>query len=603
MSRFAPSIALLALTLAVPGGIAAQEFGQWWWEGSLAASGRTLENQVTEGSSSSTGRSEETNLELSLALNGYLLHPAFGRFRLAVDALLTDVAGDTTFDSQRTGFDGNLDLFPRGAYPVNLFVRRQLYDYGNLAQENPLTLFGAPETLSTYGGRAHFKRGILRGLLVGFEHTDVEFQVQEAEPEIQDRQFADWSTSGKRVRHHVRLERYTHSFGTVNFENDDLTLNFDERGEVFGDWRWDLLGTGIRRSLRFADGPQVGIDTFQVRNTLSRVVRGDDWLTLSYTGGLARSDNAGSTQSHGITGRYVWRRPKGWQVAPFAGFGIQQGETFDLTSPQLGVSATWNRTAGTLDLSATESAGFLGIQRDGDVSSSETLLALGFDGRAGHGREEKLRKEVEISYQRNQLRMAGEALLELPDLGAPLASPGTENQARGRLTLRRRWGRLLASGYGEWSRRESSRELQLPGIDDFTVDDLLYSFQLSGSRFSLLANLGDTEVTRSSADPQTIESRSLSVAYRPLRSLSLRTSYRIDERRVELGPDFDSERYEAGFDLRFGAFLLEAHAFETQEQFLVGMERTNRGVRWSLSRRFAGWLPVVTGLKRRGVIR
>jgi hypothetical protein len=83
----------------------------------------------------------------------------------------------------------------------------------------------------------------------------------------------------------------------------------------------------------------------------------------------------------------------------------------------------------------------------------------------------------------------------------------------------------------------------------------------------------------------------------------LRASYRADERQVDLGPDIDSERYEAGFDLRFGAFLLQAQAFETQEKLLGGMERSNRGVRWSLSRRFAGWLPVVTGLARRGAIR
>ena len=90
---------------------------------------------------------------------------------------------------------------------------------------------------------------------------------------------------------------------------------------------------------------------------------------------------------------------------------------------------------------------------------------------------------------------------------------------------------------------------------------------------------------------------------RPARRLSLAASYRADLRSLALAPDVDAERVEASADLAVGAFVLTGQGFQTTETPQDGPERRNRGVVVTLSRRFGGWLPVVTGLPDGGVIR
>ena len=91
--------------------------------------------------------------------------------------------------------------------------------------------------------------------------------------------------------------------------------------------------------------------------------------------------------------------------------------------------------------------------------------------------------------------------------------------------------------------------------------------------------------------------------WRPWRYVHLNGSYREDQREFVLAPDIDGDRAELGLELRVGQVQLLASLFETRERLMDGSERTNRGLRWSIGRRLAGWLPIVTGTQRRGTIR
>ncbi len=83
----------------------------------------------------------------------------------------------------------------------------------------------------------------------------------------------------------------------------------------------------------------------------------------------------------------------------------------------------------------------------------------------------------------------------------------------------------------------------------------------------------------------------------------MRGNYRYDMRRLELAPDVDVSRYELGLEYRLGQFLITAGLYELHERPDDGSERTQRGITWSVGRRFAGPLPVMTGSRRRGTIR
>jgi len=58
----------------------------------------------------------------------------------------------------------------------------------------------------------------------------------------------------------------------------------------------------------------------------------------------------------------------------------------------------------------------------------------------------------------------------------------------------------------------------------------------------------------------------------------------------------DADRLEASADFAVGAFVLTGQGFQTTETPREGPERRNRGVVVTLSRRFGGWLPIVTGV-------
>jgi hypothetical protein len=217
----------------------------------------------------------------------------------------------------------------------------------------------------------------------------------------------------------------------------------------------------------------------------------------------------------------------------------------------------------------------------------------------GHGDDRGLRKEIEASWGRNRLQRAGEAVEGLPDLGVGLGGVGTEDSLRGRLTLRRRFGSSTSLyAYGEASRRELTGVI---GAGGPSVDTLTGTLQLAGRRASLAGNVGTSRVGAPST--QEVRFGAATLTLRPLRRLSLNASYRADLRNLELAPDVDAERIEASADLAVGAFVLTGQGFQTTEASRDGPERRNRGLVVTLSRRFGGWLPIVTGLPDAGVIR
>ena len=101
--------------------VAAQGYGQWWWVAEVGVEQRSSDSLI-DGQSS--GSHEQTDIRLSAALHGYVLHPAVGNFRVGVDALLAE--RENASDTDNLGFDANLGLFPRGAYPFRLFAKRTL---------------------------------------------------------------------------------------------------------------------------------------------------------------------------------------------------------------------------------------------------------------------------------------------------------------------------------------------------------------------------------------------------------------------------------------------------------------------------------------------
>lgn len=210
-----------------------------------------------------------------------------------------------------------------------------------------------------------------------------------------------------------------------------------------------------------------------------------------------------------------------------------------------------------------------------------------------------LRKEILLSISRNQLRMAGETFAPSPITGATLIGAGTEDVQAGRLTLRRRWDDIfLVSAYTDYSSRRSTMVFEGAG---YQATNLANSIQLTTRTFGLLLNAGNASIQSTTA--QHVRYFAGSVSWRPFRLLTLTAMARRDRRQTVYEPPLDGERIEAGGSLQIGAFYVVPEFFRSRERLRNEQQRRTSGFTLSVSRRFGGWLPIISAPERRGVVK
>jgi hypothetical protein len=425
--------ALVLLATGPPAG--AQEFGQWSWD---AALGARQVGQQSELDGEPIGSRDETSLNLALGVRGFILHPALARFRVGADVALSKFDGTRSRDNHIWGFDANLEGLPRGAYPFSVYARRRAFSYEDLQEEDPLNLLGVPEASTAFGGRLRFRRGLLSGTQLGFDQQGISYSDAGSRSTRDQRAFVDWSRSSGRFQHHFRLRRRAQDFRVTGFGTRDLTANYDQRGYINPAWRWDMFVIGLRRDLDSPARPASRFDNLRTQQLLVHTLSGQNRVELSYNGGLVRTAGGPAGHSHLFVSRYRWWVRTGWELAPFVSYAFQTRDGLTVHAPQAGVFTTWSGRAGPLDTLLSGGLGYTRFRRSVEaLSGGDSTLTMEVTGTFGHGRDDALRTELEASWGRNQLRLIGEAMPELPDLGLSLTGLGTEDSARGRLTLRR----------------------------------------------------------------------------------------------------------------------------------------------------------------------
>lgn len=584
-------LAIVTCLLLHASSVAAQQhYGRWSWDATLGGTQRGHRGFTER---REIGRVDEKELRLALNLNGFVLHPALATLRVGVDAGLSRTSA-LLLNTRRWGLNANAGVLPLGAYPLTLYAQRSLYDHSLSLEEDPLRLLGLPDTSTNVGGRWWLKAGRLRGTLLGYDRGRLDYLSESSKSSRRSTAFVDWSRRGPRFQRHLRLDRRREELGPLDFSSNELSGAYEQRGNLTPAWRWETSAAGIHRELGSRTAT-ASFDTLRTTQSFVRPLRQKDTLDLRYEGGLT---SAGAVfQSHSAMGRYHWRGKPPWTVSPFAGFGLQALAGARVYAPQLGLAASWTGRARGLDLTANHAlsyAPFLGAGSGPQRSESALSLDLGVF--AGHG--SALRQELDVSLSHNRLRSAGDALVNLPDLGASLIGTGTEDVLRGRLTLRWHWraASLHAYSEGSWLQASGTVAARRPGYETLT-----HTIQLTNSRMSLTGNSGQSRTKGPS--PQRLDFISGHLALHLLRSLQVTFAYRGDTRELRLAPDLESTRYEAGANLRLGAFFVDGRLFRSTDRSIGGVERRNDGFIVSFSRRLAGWLPFLTGVNTAGDIR
>ncbi len=577
----------------------AQRFGQWWWTGSIGFEQRRTENFEQN---LLLSRRDQQELRLSLGINGYPGHPALGRFRLGLDLHYFELESNTKLDWDRTGVDFNYDALPRSAFPFNLFFNRSSWDYASQSEDGFASV-GTPDTATSWGATLRLRKWALRGLTLALSRSRLERLDPEIADETREREVADWTRAGRRIDHHARIEHTRQDLAIVDLVTEDLVFTVEERGDLSQNWYWQLSGTGIQRDLNIGSISQPTTETYRLRNLLTRDIRRRDGIDLTSTLTHTRAGAGPAFDSAQVGVVYRWLPSPGWQLSPFIDYARQSGADTTVDAPSAGLSATWNRQAGSLDALLTATAAWGRLERQtgdqGATDSSRVALTLGAT--LGLGRLERLRKELTVEASTSELRQDSDPLRDLPDLGLPQSIDGTFDAARARLALRHRWDSRAVNSWIEWSRRETSRESL--EVRTFESEGLSGSLHFSGRRLTFQSNLGESRLRRSLDPEQRQRFVGASASWQPRRYIRLRASHRRNERQLQLIPDLEGDRSEVGATIRIGLFSFSGYAFESNERVEEGSERTNRGFLWSVSRGFAGWLPIVTGNGRRGTIR
>ena len=594
MARWGPALLLVGATILTPHRAAAQMFGQWSWDAILGLESRSY---LTELGAETLTDYTERSFRLNLGLNGFVVHPAIARFRIGLDATLSNYSGTAAPDTDRWGIRGQLALLPYSRYPSHFFLALSRYDY-SLATDDPLATTGLADTTTNWGARIRLRGTFLAGLTAGIQRTDTSFVDPTVRDEVFDRRYLDWAGASGRLNHHYRLERNYRKYGRSRYTSDDYTLNLDEHGPISERWRWDLAGVAFHRTSEYERSTNT-VDTGRLRNRFVYTTPRNDLLDLSYRGGFSRSDADRSTNhTHTLAVRYTWRPRESLQVVPSVSYTRGYTGQVTLTAPAAGASVSWSHVGQGYDLSLTGGLG--GVWTDtswDDGAATATNLSWSAGTTVGTGSEERLRAELDVSAASNELTTAGDLLVELPGGGTEYERVGTQDSARARVTLRHRFARWRLTGYLEHrTRRQEATDLPtLRVTSDFA------NLTADGPRVALTFNAGLTD--GSSGDRgQEVRFWAASVHWTPLRFLTLRGTYQDNRSRVELGPDVDRQRWEISARLLYGRFALWAQAWN-QDETVEARPRTNRGLLLGVSARFAGWLPFVSAPQRRGVIR
>lgn len=569
----------------------AQQFGQWSWQANVRAGGRSYEN-TSQGQVLS--QYQEQVLVLGFNLNGFLVHPAIARFNLGLDLVFSRYPKGMAVDNNRTGFSLRLGLLPESAYPLELFASRSRFDYQGLADLPAFTFAGTPEQTTSWGGRLRFRHGLLAGALLGFDASTIRF-LEGSKTQDEKRAFFDWSGSGQRLQHHLRLDHQDRSYGVLGLRYRDVTATWDSHGNLTPTTRWDLSLSGLQRE--FGRGGSSYVQS-SLRQNLTHQTPSSWVLSAFYAGGFAQSEGSEASVTHDLSLRAQRSFTGGFDLGIDVGAARQQAGDYSTQVPRLGLTASYQTQGklGQLALSAATALGRLTQEGpDQRATSSYASTSAGLTLRSGS--PQVLQGELELAYAKNKLRQAAEDVGPQPEPQALLAL-GTEDNRRARLTLRRNLGAVQLSAFSDWWQRETTPTWNLPRLESKT---LTHTLQAGFPVGNLAINVGQSQYF--AVRKQELAYFSGVLSLRPFHFLGLTLSHRQDRRRLPGEPWLDSERQEAAMTGYLGAYQLQLRLYWLEDRWNLGAPRKDRGLTWTVSRSMGGWLPIIAAPVRRGVIR
>jgi len=575
---------------------AAQRYGQWWWDASVGYRDRSDRREVD---SVRTRDYTEEELRFSLGLNGYVLHPAIGQFRIGADYRTLGLTQAGIDSSDRLGYSLDLQLLPRGLVSGKFRYSRETIDYELPPEAESFLRLRLPESGTAFRGSFRIRRGPLVGTQVGYNRSEYSYGAEAERKDLFENSFLDWARPIGGIQNHFRLGRQQRSYASVEYDSSYLLASFDQNGPLGDKWTWLLAANAQRSELTLQDTALPRQDDLRYRQRLGRSIRDRDRLDLRLEVASVSTDLA-STLGYGAGVDYRYRPRPGWEIVPFVRLDVLEDGSESLRAPRLGIELTrfWEASRWSGLLGSRLAYGNVRRARDSEIPNGSDY-GFSVSASLARGDVQSLRTEIEGELGRGEFRFSERVDLAPTGAGFQAAPLGEEDFGRLRLRLTRRLGTARLSGWIEWSGRRIT-----PLDRDQPVDRraLTTTIEAGRGRVSFVGNLGRVRV-----DAEPIGERSSfavgTLAWRPFRPFELRASYRQDTRDLDELAQLDAARLDVGASFQAGLLTFSVTAYRTWEKVMANGEAQNEGILFSIQRQFAGWLPVVTGERRKGTIR
>jgi hypothetical protein len=585
---------LLLLAVSAPG--ARANSGRWGWDASVGLSQNKTE---TERNGSRTAEVTGNRLSLDLGLKGNIVHPQFAPFTLDAGWVASAYEDGQSTESRNVGLGAELRLLPKGAYPAGFGYRRTSLDLSFPGDPTASSVVGTLDSTESWNGFVAFRRSVLRGARFSFEGRRFEFNGPSRSDRAQDRQVFSWSRLG-RIQHSVEFIHEELSYGGNSTRSESSQLRVQERAR-FGAWNWNLRGDGVIRDTGSGAGSDRRSGSYGMGSSLTRIVRARDQLSLSAT--LRRSDGDArpATQAGYTSAGYRWRFENGWEVGPFFSYGRSSSANLTQQTPRGGIALAWAGRLRTVETRAEARGGYGYTKRDdGEISSTTENATYGLTGTFSHHITNGLSTSLLFDSGRNEFSVDNEEIVELPDFEIPEDVEVTGQQDSIRFNLGGQVvGRQLNS-WLEWRRTEGT----VAGQEGQRVGKAYRAglqFRNDGLSADLRAASRTREVT--GQDDAIFRSIVASVSWRYRRFLTIVASSTRTREEVKLLPDLDHQQFALGVDFRFGRLNLRSRFRQTIQETLDGGELTRRDYSIGVFTYLGGRVPIVTGTRRRGVIR
>jgi len=598
-TRGARVLVFCALAFCVtPQSVAAQYYGQWWWEARLGYGERSYDNFVA---GKSTSGYTQKNVSLSLDFHGFLGHPALGDFTFGLDGERTDVSDRRAIDSHRLGYRLGLNLLPRGIFPVSLGLRRGSFHLDPTDESVTTSTAGRIESQDSYFVTLRPKTGWLKGAFLRHDASSTHFEQAASREDTQARTVLNWGRRNGPFDNRVSIRRNRTDFSFGDYAIEDWSAVFNQSANFADRWRWQFASTARRYAFAFNGQPERRDRDLRVLASLARQLRENDQVQVRLESSRGRPDSQEGSDSLGVSASYRRRLLPQLDASSTLQYSQSEAGTDRVNAWRGGMNFFWgNRTRSTgFSLAAGASTGTSRARRS-EGESEERQTAWSLSGSFDAGEPARVRAQLEVSVEANQLRTSGESPFapDAPPLLSGAASDEDSAQARLRLEHEKR-------GRGVTLILDRSRRRSTP-IDlgrQLETDAISTSLQAHWRSLTLTSNLSRGEAKPEGEPKQLVDAASIALSATPFRYLTIGGSLRRDQRRSTSLPDLEGRFFDANFVFHLGQLDLQATYFDGREVVAGGLERNNKGLSWQIRRRIAGWLPIVTSVRRRGEIR